>query len=306
MNSQLYIGTVMHQRQDHHAYRFSYKVFNLLLDLDELPALTRRLRLFSHNRFNLFSIDDRDHGPRDGSPLRPWAEQYLRRHGIELEGGRIRLLCFPRLLGYVFNPLSVWYCEHQDGSLRAVICEVRNTFGEMHHYLLTAPDKGPMDWRAEYRARKVFHVSPFIAPDMEYRFHLQEPGKWLRFYISEYEMQGRIEREPEQAGSTEVSPGLYRTHRVVKPQDGVLQSIGATPSAERERGSDVTMFKACISAIRAPFTDARLLGVALALPLLPFKVMAAIHWQALKLWLRGAKFHRMPQHGLYTERVTRP
>lgn len=254
MNSQLYIGMVMHQRQDHHAYRFTYKVFNLLLDLDELPALPQRLRFFSHNRFNLFSFSDRDHGPRDGSPLRPWAEQYLRRHGIELEGGRIRLLCFPRLLGYVFNPLSVWYCEHRDGSLRAVICEVRNTFGEMHHYLLMAHDKGPMDWRAEYRVPKVFHVSPFIAPDMEYRFHLQEPGKWLRLHIDEWE-------------------------------------------------GEADIFKACISAIRAPFTDARLLGLALALPLLPFKVMAAIHWQALKLWLRGAKFRRMPQHGLYTERV---
>jgi DUF1365 family protein len=256
MNSQLYIGTVMHQRQDRHAYRFIYKIFNLLVDLDELPALPKRLRLFSHNRFNLFSLSDRDHGARDGTPLKAWAEQYLYLHGIDLQGGRIRLLCFPRLLGYVFNPLSVWYCEHRDGSLRAVICEVRNTFGEMHHYLLTAPDRGPMDWSAEYRARKVFHVSPFIAPDMEYRFHLQEPGKWLRFYIDELE-------------------------------------------------NDTQIFKACISAMCAPLNDARLLGVALALPLLPFKVMAAIHWQAIKLWLRGAKFHRMPQHGLYTDQVTK-
>ena len=257
MNSQLYIGTVTHRRQDRHAYRFIYKVFSLLLDLDELPRLPKKLRLFSHNRFNLFSVSDRDHGPRDGTPLKPWAEQYLLLQGIELEGGRIRLLCFPRLLGYVFNPLSVWYCQHRDGSLRAVICEVRNTFGEMHHYLLTAPDKGPMDWRAEYRVPKIFHVSPFIAPDMEYRFHLQEPDKWLRFYID-------------------------------------------------ERQGEAQIFKACISAIRAPLSDARLLGMALALPLMPFKVMAAIHWQAIKLWLRGAKFHRMPLHGLYTDRVTKP
>lgn len=256
MNSQLYIGTVMHKRQDRHVYRFSYTVFSLLLDLNELPGLPKRLRFFSHNRFNLFSISDRDHGPRDGSPLRPWVEQYLRENGIELQGGRIRLLCFPRLLGYVFNPLCVWYCEHRDGSLRAVICEVRNTFGEMHHYLLTAPDKGPMDWHAEYRTPKVFHVSPFIAPDMEYRFHLQEPDKWLRFYID-------------------------------------------------EREGETNIFKACISAIRAPLTDARLLGVAFALPLLPFKVMAAIHWHALKLWLRGAKFHRMPERGLYTDQITK-
>ena len=256
MNSQLYIGTVMHRRQDRHAYRFVYKVFSLLLDLDELPRLGRRLRLFSHNRFNLFSVCDRDHGPRDGTPLRPWAEQYLLLQGIDLQGGRIRLLCFPRLLGYVFNPLSLWYCEHRDGSLRAVICEVRNTFGEMHHYLLAAPDRGPLDWSAEHRVRKVFHVSPFMAPDMEYRFHIQEPGEWLRFYID-------------------------------------------------ERHEDTHIFKASLNAMRAPLADSRLMLSALLIPLLPFKVLAAIHWHALKLWLRGAKFFRMPGRGIYTDRLTK-
>ncbi|HEY3645811.1 MAG TPA: DUF1365 domain-containing protein [Gammaproteobacteria bacterium] len=256
MKSQLYIGTVMHRRQDRHAYRFTYTVFSLLLDLDELPRLGTQPRFFSHNRFNLFSLADRDHGPRDGTALKPWAERYLLLHGIDLEGGRIRLFCFPRLLGYVFNPLSVWYCEHRDGGLRAVICEVRNTFGEMHHYLLTAPDKGPMDWSTEYRTPKVFHVSPFIGPDMEYRFRLQEPGKWLRFHID-----------------------------------------------ERHEGHEA--YKASISAMQAPLTDGRLLMAALQIPLLPFKVMAAIHWHALKLWLKGAKFHRMPEHGIYADRVTK-
>jgi uncharacterized protein len=257
MNSSLYIGAVMHRRQDRHAYRFSYKVFSLLLDLDELPRLSGQLRLFSHNRFNLFSVADRDHGPRDGTALRPWAEKYLLSQGIDLKGGRIRLLCFPRFLGWTFNPLSVWYCEHRDGSLRAVICEVRNTFGEMHHYLLAAPNKGSMDWSAEYRIPKAFHVSPFIAPDMEYRFRLQEPAEWLRLHIAEYVMQD-----------------TQRDH----------------------------VFKACISAMCAPLTDARLSLLALALPLMPFKVIAAIHWQALKLWLRGARFYRMPARGIYTDR----
>lgn len=256
MNTGLYIGTVMHQRRDRHAYRFRYTVFSLLLDLDELQGLPERLHVFSHNRFNLFSLADRDHGPRDGSPLKPWAERYLRENGIDLEGGRIRLLCFPRLLGYVFNPLSVWYCEHRDGSLRAVICEVRNTFGEMHHYLLAAPDRGPMDWQAEYRTRKVFHVSPFIAPDMEYRFRLYQPDHWLRFHIDEYQ-------------------------------------------------GEADVFKASFVAMRAPLTASRLLMSSLRIPLLPFKVIAAIHWQALKLWLRGAKFFRMPERGIYTDQVTR-
>ena len=256
MKSVVYVGEVMHQRRDRYAYRFAYRVFSLLLDVDELPWLPRRLRLFSHNRFNLFSLHDRDHGARDGTPLREWAEGELSRHGIELQGGRIRLLCFPRVLGYVFNPLSVWYCEHRDGRLRAVICEVRNTFGEMHHYVLAAPDGGPMDWRAEYRADKVFHVSPFLSQDMEYRFRLLEPGARIGVYIDEYHGE---------------------THA----------------------------FKACISARSVPLTDDRLIGVFCGLPLLPIKVMAAIHWQAFKLWLRGAKFHRMPEHGIYAERVTK-
>ena len=256
MKSVVYLGEVMHQRGDRYAYRFAYRVFSLLLDVNELPWLPRRLRFFSHNRFNLFSLYDRDHGARDGTSLREWAEQELSCHGIELQGGRIRLLCFPRVLGYVFNPLSVWYCEHRDGSLRAVICEVRNTFGEIHHYVLTAPDRGPMDWKREYRADKVFHVSPFLSQDMEYRFRFLEPDTKIGVFIDEY------------------------------------------------RGDD-HIFKACISARSVPLTDDRLIGLFCGLPLLPFKVMAAIHWQALKLWLRGAKFHRMPEHGIYPERVAK-
>jgi hypothetical protein len=256
MKSSLYLGEVMHQRQGKHAYRFVYRVFNLLVDVDELSELSRRLRFFSHNRFNLFSLSDRDHGARDGTPLRIWAEQELSRRGIELAGGRIRLLCFPRVLGYSFSPLSVWYCEHRDGSLRAIICEVRNTFGGIHHYVLCRGDGTPMDWRAEHSATKVFHVSPFLSDDMEYRFRFLEPDLRISVYIDEYQR-------------------------------------------------DTHMFKACLSARSVPLTDDRLIGVFCGLPLQPLKVIAAIHWQALKIWLRGAKFHRMPEYGIYTERVTK-
>ncbi len=242
----------MHRRRDRLDYRFVYKVFGLLLDIDELPALSKRLRLFSHNRFNLFSFHDSDHGGRDGKPLRPWLEALLRTRGIELEGGRVLLLAFPRLLGYVFNPLSVWYCQHRDGSLRAVVCEVRNTFGEMHHYILAPSRGGPMDWHGEYSARKVFHVSPFIPPQAEYRFRFQEPAE--RLHVS------------------------------------IVESVG---------GAD--MFNASMAYKRVPLTDARLLLESLRLPLMPFKVMAAIHWQALKIWLRGGRFHRMPPRGRYDQ-----
>lgn len=250
MNSRLYIGEVMHRRLDRFAYRFNYSVFSLLLDLDELPQLPRRLRLFSRNRFNLFSFHDADHGARDGRPLRPWVEGLLRARGIGLEGGRVLLLCFPRVLGYVFNPMSVWYCQHRDGSLRAIVCEVRNTFGEMHHYVLAPSGGGPMDWRPVYHADKAFHVSPFIGPKAEYRFRFDEPLARMRVYIDE--------------------------------------------SAEGE-----SLLQASLSGVQVPLTDARLFRAFWCVPLMPFKVMAAIHWQALKIWLRGAAFHRMPPRGLY-------
>jgi len=251
MSSILYAGEVMHQRLDRLAYRFVYKVFSLLVDLDELPALHRNLRFFSHNRFNLFSLRDRDHGGRDGTPLRPWVESVLRRHSIELEGGPVQLLCFPRVLGYVFNPMSVWYCRHRDGTLRAIVCEVRNTFGEMHHYVLAPPGGGSMDWRAEYRASKVFHVSPFIGPEAEYRFRFQEPAQRMRVYINE------------------LSEGVPVLH-------------------------------AAVGGVQVPLTDGSLLALFWRIPFMPFKIMAAIHWQALKIWLRGGRFHRMPPQGLYS------
>lgn len=252
----LYLGEVMHRRLEGVSYRFAYKVFSVYLDLDELPELHRRLRLFSHNRFNLFSLHDRDHGLRDGSALRPWLEQLLAARGVGLEGGAIRLLCFPRVLGHVFNPLSVWYCHHRDGSLRAVVCEVRNTFGGMHHYVLTAGGR-PMDWQAEYRARKVFHVSPFIQPEAEYRFHFEEPGERVRVLIDQH-------------------------------------------------ANNQPLLKATIGGERRPLTDATLWHMFLRLPFMTFKIIAAIHWQAVKIWLKGGRFHRMPKSGLYqgSERVT--
>ena len=252
MRSCLYIGQVMHRRLQTVLYHFVFPVFQLYVGFDELPQLHRRLRLFSHNRFNLYSLHDRDHGPRDGRPLRPWLDALLAQRGIALEGGTVYLLCFPRVLGYVFNPMCVWYCHHRDGSLRAVVCEVRNTFGEMHHYVLTPAGGGPMAWQAEYRACKVFHVSPFIGPEAEYRFSFSAPGRRLRVFIDEH-------------------------------ADGSL------------------LLQASIASRRVELTDAKLLAQFLRLPFMTLQVMARIHWQALKIWARGAKFYRMPERGLYPE-----
>ena len=125
----------MHSRRFPVVYRFSYRVFSLLVDIDRLDEVGRN-PLFSINRFNLFSLYQRDHGARDGSAWRGWAETLLCDNGIDAAIGNIQLLCFPRILGYGFNPLSLWFCYDTAGNLLAAICEVRNTFGEHHHYLL--------------------------------------------------------------------------------------------------------------------------------------------------------------------------
>ena len=136
LRSTLYAGTVMHRRVRPRAHRLRYRVFWMLLDLDEIAALPHILRLFSHNRFNAVSFFDNDHGDGSGRPLRAQVEEHLQAAGIAPDGGPIRLLCMPRVFGYGFNPLSVYFCYQRDGSLAAMLYEVHNTFGERHSYLI--------------------------------------------------------------------------------------------------------------------------------------------------------------------------
>lgn len=241
----LYPAQVMHRRRVAPHYRFVYRVFYLLLDIDQIDQAARDSRLFSHNRFNLLSFYDRDHGAQQFGALRPWAEQLLEQNGVSLQGGRIRLLCMPRLFGYAFNPISLWYCEHRDGTLRAVIAEVRNTFGERHCYLL-ASNGQPFAYEQAQDKDKCFHVSPFFDLAGRYRFVLGEPGERLSIVI-------------------------------------------------HETREGVPILDAAVTAQPRPFTDAKLLGQVLRMPLMTIKVVAAIHWEALKIWLRGARFHRKPK-----------
>ena len=241
----LYFTRVMHRRTEPRPYRFVYKVFSLLLDIDRLEETAVRLRLLSHNQPNLFAFYDGDHGPRDGTPLRPWIEGILREHGIELDGGQILLLCFPRLFGYTFNPLSIWYCLGADGAPRAVLCEVHNTFGENHSYLLhTGGQK--LSWPVRDQATKRFHVSPLMALEGRYRFRLSEPGDDLAVFVQAIQ-QGRLLLSAAQVGQ-----GEALTDR------GLIKALARTP-------------------------------------LMTFKVVAAIHWQALKIWLRGTPFYPKPE-----------
>jgi uncharacterized protein len=241
----IYEGEVMHCRLRPRRHRFVYRVFSLLLDIDALDRLDRRLRLFSYNRFNLFSFHDRDHGARDGSPLRPWIEARLATQGIELGGGRIFVHALPRLLGYVFNPLSVFWCYGADGALRAVLYEVKNTFGGQHCYVLPVAQGHAPGQPIHQRAAKDFFVSPFIGMAAEYRFNIRDPEDRLAILIRETVPEGDL---------------LIATHT-------------GRRRALRDRG----------------------LARAFALfPLVTLKVIAAIHWEALKLWAKGVGLQKRP------------
>jgi len=166
------VGRVMHRRLRPQEHQFSYGVFFLRVPLSTLSSI--RNRWTSLNRFNLLSLDVKDYGPGDGSDLFSWARTLLAANGLSAANGEVVLQTFPRLLGYVFNPISIWYCYDDANALRAAICEVRNTFGERHHYLVSHADARPIvasDWLL---ARKVLHVSPFCEVRGIYRFRFEQ------------------------------------------------------------------------------------------------------------------------------------
>ena len=242
----LYPGEVVHRRLAAPTYRFRYRTVSLLIDIDQVDTAAARRRWFSHNRRNLVAFHDRDHGPGDGRPLRPWVERQLAAAGITLEGGRIELLCYPRVLGYVFNPLSLWFCRHADGRLLAVLSEVHNTFGDRHGYLLHDAGRA-LEQPVRHRHGKVFHVSPFLPVQGSYRFRITDPGDKLRVAITYH-----------------------------RDADGPATLI-ALQNGHRRAASDANLLRAVLGA-----------------PAMTFKVMAAIHWQALKIWLRGGTYHHRP------------
>ena len=158
----LYFGDVMHARLKPIGHRFSYRVMSLLVDLDRLDAADRQSRLFGVNRAALYSFNEADHGERDGSALRIYAQRCAVERGIDLTGGRVLLLCYPRLLGYTFNPLSAYFCYRADGELALMIYEVRNTFGDIHAYVLPVKPGDNSDAGVRQAQEKLFYVSPFI------------------------------------------------------------------------------------------------------------------------------------------------
>lgn len=176
----LYLARVMHLRvmpRRTRTHQFRYAVFRLWLDIDRLPETLGRLRSVGHNRFNLFGFYERDHGPRDGSALRPWIETLLAREGVA-HPARIMLYCFPRMFGYEFNPLAMYCAYDEGGALTGVVYQVRNTDGDLSPYVANIARDG-----LRHKAAKDFYVSPFIDAEQRYSFTLTEPGETLALRI---------------------------------------------------------------------------------------------------------------------------
>jgi uncharacterized protein len=188
----IYRGVVMHARLKPVAHRFSYEVFSLLVDLGRLKDADAASAAFSVGRFNLLSFHERDHGPRDGSSLQDHVRRIVAAAGVEPPDGRVLLLCYPRMLGFAFNPLAVYFAYRADGDLAAIVYEVRNTFGQNHTYVCPVEDGqiGPAGVRQE--RRKLFYVSPFNGMEMRYRFRVLPPGERVALRILESDAEGPL------------------------------------------------------------------------------------------------------------------
>ncbi len=239
----LYTGAVMHRRLVSPPHRFTYGSFWVALDLDTLEAATSRLRLFSVERTNLFSFHARDHADGSPGPLRRKIEAVS--GGVDVSG-RMVLLTMPRLLGFVFNPLSVYFCHDVNGVPSAIAWEVSNTFGARHTYFIVVERSD--DGVVRQACPKRLHVSPFLSMDLAYQFRVETSNQGVKI--------------------------------------GII-----------DRAAEGAVLVAALTASRREMTDRALLGLFLRTPLATLKVVAAIHWQALKLWLKGARFRATPAGG---------
>nr|WP_294512238.1 DUF1365 family protein [uncultured Rhodopila sp.] len=187
MTSALYAGTVMHQRYKPRRHALRYRLCWMLFDLDDLPT---RLRLFSHNRFNLISLDDRDHLDGSVGTLRGQVEAAMASAGLQPDGGPIRFLCMPRVLGHAFNPITVFFCYRRDGVLTAMLYEVHNTFGGRHSYLIPVVD--PAAKTIRQGCDKAFYVSPFNGMAMKYAFRVLPPAEATAVVVHGDDAEGRV------------------------------------------------------------------------------------------------------------------
>ena len=250
---QLLPGLVRHARLRPAMHAFRYSVYQLRLPLRSLQNRQWGNAFLSHNRFNLLSFHDRDHGVGN-KPLLTWIEDLLRAEGVDGVDGEIWLHTFPRVLGYVFNPVSFWFCESRDGQLRAIVCEVNNTFGERHCYLLAGPNGANLAWGAELHAPKRLYVSPFCAVAGRYHFRFMQT---------------------ERAGVH----GEKRLRHVARIDYG---------------DDDGPLLQTSIAGTALPLTAARSLAAFLRMPFMTLGIMARIHLHALRLFLKRVPLVRKP------------
>ena len=247
---QLCFGLVRHTRLRPVRNAFAYGTYYLRLPVRSMGDGDFGCALFSRNRFNLLSFVDADHG--DGKlPLAGWIDAMLAAEGIHDADGEVWLQAMPRVLGFVFNPVSFWFCHRSDGALRAVLCDVRNTFGERHFYLL---DNGwDIENGAELTARKVFHVSPFCEVEGGYRF------RFTRF----------------------------------NRKQGTVRAEATLACIDYDDAAGV-LLQTSVSGTARPITNASAARAFFGFPLMTFGVVARIHLQALRLWLRRVPFNSNP------------
>ena len=239
-NSCIYIGSVIHKRFKPKKHFFKYNVFSLFLDLDEINELDQKILFFSYNKFNILSFFDKDHGYRDGSSIKDWLIHVLQKKNISTINIKIKILCYPRIFGYVFNPLSIFFIYDADSNPIAILYEVKNTFGEQHTYVFKIDIKNKQILN---NCKKKFYVSPFMDLESKYFFKVLIPNERLSVIIDQRDKEGKL---------------LFAS------QDG-----------ERVKLSSKNLLKSYLKH-----------------PLMTLKIISAIHYEALKLWMKGIKLVR--------------
>jgi DUF1365 family protein len=238
--SALYAGWVSHRRLKPRAHKLSYRVFMLLVDLDELEELKGLKRLTIGRGWNLLGFDPARFGDGSGRPLKAQVEGLLANAGLA-HGGPVRMLAMPKVLGHAFNPLTVYFCHAADGPLSAILYEVNNTFGERHSYLIPAPDAALI----RQACAKQFYVSPFMDMALGYQF------------------------------------------RVLRPDARVLVAVDVSDA-------EGPVLATSFAGERRALTDANLVRAWLTHPCMTLGSLAAIHWEALFIWLKGEKVRVRP------------
>lgn len=252
LNSCIYEGAVMHHRLNPVRHRFIYRVFSSLIDLDELPQLDN-LRLFSVNRFNLFSFHEHDHGSHQHS-LAEQIRSLLATRGYEEAGHSIRLLCYPRILGYAFNPLSIYFCYNAEEELKVILYEVSNTFGSRHTYLLEVENPSQL---VRHGCEKKMYVSPFMPMETDYSFRIRPPGQQVSVLIRQSEH-------------------------------------------DESQGTKQPLLNAAFNGKKIALSSRSLLTMFCKYPLMTLKVIAGIHWEALKLWRKKLKIQPREKNVTHT------